>query len=243
MSTDADPAGPSGAGPLATPGADGGDHGAAWRAAVVRDAYWYGTRLIHHGWIIREVGVGEWGGYFAGETPRGRAVTVDAIATREVGDDLAAQFAESITDLAAAGAVDGHDYLGELVELLAGNTVPRRPANLRWRTWRIPTVPPCRQPSARVRAAYWFAATLTDDYGWELCEVGSATARGGFIADIPGEAMVIYPADMPDDRTTASALALLLAVMAAPEIRELATLVGWHGAARAMDRRRRSGGR
>lgn len=85
-----------------------------------------------------------------------------------------------------------------------------------------------------MRAAYWFAATLTDDYGWELSEIGSVTARGGFVADIPGEAMAIYPADMPDDHTTAAALARLLAAMDHAEIRTLASLVGWHSAARAL---------
>ena len=142
--------------------------------------------------------------------------------------------------LAAARADDGHDYLRDLVMLLAANTVPRRPPKLQWRTWRIPGVGGCQQPSARVRAAYWFAATLTDDYGWELSEIGAPTARGGFVADIPGEAMAIYPATMPDDHTTAAALARLLGAMDHAEIRTLASLVKWHSAARAVGRAHRT---
>lgn len=215
--------------PASSPGVDPGQP-----VAAVREAYWYGTRLIHHGWIIRRVGATGRGGFFVAETPRGRAVTVGTDHRCAVSDDLAAQFADSITVLAAAGSEDNHDYLRDLVLLLGAHTLARRPARLQWRTWRIPGVPGCQQPAARVRAAYWFAATLTDDYGWELSEIGSVTARGGFVADIPGEAMAIYPADMPDDHTTAAALARLLAAMDHAEIRTLASLVGWHSAARAL---------
>lgn len=62
------------------------------------------------------------------------------------------------------------------------------------------------------------------------------------MADIPGEAMAIYPASMPDDGTTAAALARLVAVMNAAEIATLASLVDWHGAARTYGRGERSFG-
>ncbi|MBV8348436.1 MAG: hypothetical protein JOZ49_13140 [Mycolicibacterium sp.] len=149
--------------------------------------------------------------------------------------DVAEEFADAITVLAATGAQHGRDYLRELMVLLA-HAMPRRPASLVWRTCAIPAVPPNQQPTVRVRAAYWFAATLTDDYGWQLYEVGSPTAGGGFIADIPGEAMVIYPANMPDDRTIGSALARMLPAMGARELRTLVSLVQWHSAARAWER-------
>ena len=207
--------------------------------AAVQDACWYGTRLINHGWIIRRVGAGQRGGFFVAETPRGCAATVGPDHRGAVTDDLAAQFADAITVLAAARTDDGHDYLHDLVMLLAANTVPRRPPKLQWRTWRIPGVPGCQQPLTRVRAGYWFAATLTDDYGWELYELGAATARGGFVADIPGETLAIYPAAMPDDHTTAAALARLLGTMDHAEIRTLASLVNWHSAARAVGRAHR----
>ena len=210
--------------------------------AAVREAYWYGTRLLHHGWLIRQIGASERGGFFAGVTPRGRAVTVGPDHRCDVSDDLAAQFADALTVLAGAGFADGHDYLRDLVILLGANAVPRRPSYRAWRTWRIPGVPASQQPHTRVRAAYWFAVTSTDDYGWQLSEFGASTAGGGFLADIPGEAMAIYPASMPDDGTTAAALARLVAVMNAAEIATLASLVDWHGAARTYGRGERSFG-
>ena len=200
--------------------------------AAVREAYWYGTRLMHHGWIIRCIGANERGGYFVAETPRGRAVTVGPLSRRGAEADVAEQFADSITVLASQSRVDGHNHVRDLLILLAAQPLPRRPAELAWRTWHIPGVAPCQQPTARVRAAYWFAATLTDDYGWELSDVGSPSAAGGFVANVPGEVIAIYPAGMSDDGTTASALARLIASMTVAEIRALASLLKWHSAAR-----------
>jgi hypothetical protein len=89
----------------------------------------------------------------------------------------------------------------------------------------------------KIRAAYWFAVTLTDDYGWKLSEIGTPAAGGGFIADIPGEAVAIYPAWMPDDYTVASALARLLAGMSAAEVGIVAALVRWHSGERYREGR------
>jgi hypothetical protein len=97
------------------------------------------------------------------------------------------------------------------------------------RTQDIPGLPAHLQPTQQIKAAYWFAATLTDDYGWKLFEIGSDTAAGGFIADIPGETMAIYPASMADDHTTASALARLLGTMSIHDAEIVAALVQWVG--------------
>jgi hypothetical protein len=74
---------------------------------------------------------------------------------------------------------------------------------------------------------------------WQVSDVGTPAAAGGFIADIPGETVAIYPASMPDDRTVASALARLLAGMSAAEVGIVAALVDWHTGARF----REAGGR
>jgi hypothetical protein len=190
----------------------------------VRDAYWCASRLINVGWTIRRVGSTERGGFFEAETPRRRVVSVDECAGRS--SDPAAQFAKSITTLAAAGAAEGRDYLCDLVRLLSDNELVRRPATLTWRTWDIPGLPGHLQPVPKIRAAYWFAVTLIDDYGWKLFEIGRDTAAGGFIADIPGETIAIYPASMVDDRTVASALARLLGSMSAQDAEIVASLVG-----------------
>jgi hypothetical protein len=198
-------------------------------STAVRDAYWYASRLINVGWAIRRIGTTEQGGFFIAETPRRRVVSVDERAgTRS---DPAAQFARSITTLAAAGAAEGRDYLRDLVRLLSDNAPVRQPAALTWRTWDIPGLPEHLQPIPKIRAAYWFAVTLTDDYGWKLFEIGRDTAGGGFIADIPGETMAIYPVSMSDDRTVASALARLLGSMSAKDVVIVAALVEWHSGA------------
>jgi hypothetical protein len=219
-------------------GADGADpHGGVGSdectpdatSTAVRDAYWYASRLINMGWTIRRIGTTEQGGFFVAETPRRRAVSVDARAGTR--DDPAAQPARSITTLAAAGTAEGRDYLRDLVRLLAGNALLERPPTLTWRTWDIPDLPDHLQPTPKIRAAYWFAVTLTDDYGWKLFEIGRDTAGGGFIADIPGEAIAIYPATMSDDHTVASALAGLLGSMSAKDVIIAAALVEWHSSA------------
>jgi hypothetical protein len=198
-------------------------------STAVRDAYWYASRLINVGWTIRRIGTTEQGGFFVAETPRRRVVSVDERAGTR--GDPATQFARSITTLAAAGAAEGRDYLRDLVRLLRDNAPVRRPATLTWRTWDVPGLPEHLQPIPKIRAAYWFAVTLVDDYGWKLFEVGRDTAGGGFIADIPGEAMVIYPASMSDDRTVAAALARLLGSMSAKDVVIVAALIEWHGGA------------
>jgi hypothetical protein len=169
------------------------------------------------------------------ETPGRRVVSVDEHARPRT--DPAAQFAKSITALAAAGAAEGGDYLRDLVRLLGDHAPLRQPATLTWRTWHIPGVPASLQPIPKIRAAYWFAVTLTDDYGWKLSEIGKTTAAGGFVADIPGETVAIYPASMPDDGTVASALARLLASLSTEELGVVDALVQWHCGARLHEAR------
>jgi hypothetical protein len=196
---------------------------------TVRDAYWYASQLVNTGWLIRRIGYTEEGGFFVAETPGRRVVSVDDHALPET--DPATLFAKSIAALAAAGAADDREYLDDLVRLLNVQAPLRRPATLKWQTWHIPGVPESLQPIPKVRAAYWFAVTLTDDYGWNLSEIGAPTAGGGFVAEVPGEAVAIYPASVLDDRTVASALARLLAHMSAAEVAIVAALIEWHSGA------------
>lgn len=66
------------------------------------------------------------------------------------------------------------------------------------------------QPPRPVRVAYWWANALQAQ-GWRLCALGEQLAGGGFIAEIGlagGESVwVVFPRNMPDDGTEASALA------------------------------------
>ena len=71
----------------------------------VQDAYWYAPRLINVGWAIRRIGITEQDGFFAAETLRRRVVSVDESAGAR--SDSAAQFAQRLTELAAAAAAEG----------------------------------------------------------------------------------------------------------------------------------------
>jgi hypothetical protein len=198
-------------------------------STAVHDAYWYASRLINVGWTIRRIGTTEQGGFFVAETPRQQVVVVDERAVPR--NSLAAQFATSLSALASASDAEGRDYLCDLVQLILNNVRLRRPMTLLRCTCDIPDLPAHLQPNTEIRAAYWFAVTLTDDYGWKLFEIGKDTAAGGFIADIPGEALAVYPASMPDDRTAASALARLVGSMNANDVVGVATLVELHDGA------------
>ena len=68
-----------------------------------------------------------------------------------------------------------------------------------------------QQPDRGVRIAYWWAAALKQ-HGWKLYACGDVAAQRGFIAEIPGAdggdpILAVYPGDMADDGTEASALA------------------------------------
>lgn len=68
-----------------------------------------------------------------------------------------------------------------------------------------------QQPDRGVRIAYWWAAALKQ-HGWKLYACGDIAAQHGFIAEIPGAdggdpILAVYPGDMADDGTEASALA------------------------------------
>jgi hypothetical protein len=102
------------------------------------------------------------------------------------------------------------------------------PATPAQRTCDIPGLPAHLQPAPEIKAAYWLAATLTDDYGWQLFEIGNDIAAGGFIASTPEDAMAVYPASMAGDGTPASALARLLGGMSTRDTAIVATLIEWH---------------
>ncbi len=66
------------------------------------------------------------------------------------------------------------------------------------------------QPPRPVRVAYWWANALQAQ-GWRLRALGEQLAGGGFIAEIgvvgDESVWVVFPRNMPDDGTEASALA------------------------------------
>lgn len=123
--------------------------------------------------------------------------------------DLPTLIAEAIWRL---GSLGWTAELRTVVEQLGQLGLILAPAPARKRTDLLPDIG--YQPDRAVRMAYWWAQALKR-HGWKLGACGDTVARGGFIAEIPnadgGMDLVIYPGDMADDGTEASALANHLA--------------------------------
>lgn len=115
--------------------------------------------------------------------------------------------------------------------------LPRRPLP------QIPAVQPCvrpipglaRQPDRAVRIAYWWATSL-QRHGWALHACGDDIAGNGFIAHVPGcggqVTLMIYPADMADDGTAASALARHLGRLGSSQRRRVQRIIAEANAGR-----------
>ncbi len=107
-----------------------------------------------------------------------------------------------------------HDSAGlteqaaDLAALLGGSRPLRQPRLVERNSAYIPDM--ICQPPRPVRVAYWWAKAL-QAHGWRLWALGEQLAGGGFIAEIGitgGESIwVVFPRNMPDDGTEASALA------------------------------------
>ena len=107
-----------------------------------------------------------------------------------------------------------HDFEGwterpaDMMALLGGSRLLKQPRSVERNSTHIPGM--ICQPPRPVRVAYWWANAL-QAHGWRLWALGEQLAGGGFIAEIGvtgGESIwVVFPRNMPDDGTEASALA------------------------------------
>ena len=128
----------------------------------------------------------------------------------QLAHDLPALIAEAIWRL---GSLGWTAELDEMAGVLRTSGLSASPAGVQTDTRHIPGW--VQQPDRATRIAYWWAAALTR-HGWKLYACGEALAQYGFIAEVPGAngdpaALVVYPGDMPNDGTEASALANHLA--------------------------------
>ncbi|WP_133051254.1 hypothetical protein [Mycobacteroides abscessus] len=203
-------------------------------SALVEEAYWYATRLQNHGWQIDSIIYRDGSGHFSGRDPQNRPVRVDCDSRHAV-DSLPLEFAYSIRRLGGLSS-DGHDYVLDLRIVLGSGGPAYRPVPTAMRYWHVPDEQIAEQPRDIVRAAYWLAATLTDDYGWQLTQIGSEQAAGGFIAILPEDPVRVFPAGINDDGTTAASLAHLIGELTLTETAQLAQLVSWHNTARSQER-------
>ena len=182
-------------------------------AEVVRPLYWWAKDLRDRGDILV-------GARF--DAARLAAVVTVRLASYRVVEvvrrhddkprmphDLPTLLAEAVWRLGALGWTDDLDALLDLLRVVG---LMSARASIRSCTKQIPGW--VSQPDRGVRIAYWWALGLLR-HGWRLHACGDALARYGFIAEIPdvdgGAMLVVYPGDMADDGTEASALANHLA--------------------------------
>ncbi|GAT07691.1 hypothetical protein H7I77_09925 [Mycolicibacterium novocastrense] len=179
-------------------------------SAEIRAAYWDALALIDSGWQLRKLRFIALTGAGAIDvhTPTHRGLTITS-ADRHLHLELPNAHI-AIRLAAAVGALGrkGGDCLSDLAWLLSdqvGSPRPRPP-----RRDPIPDPTLLRQPSANLRTAFWLLVTLVCDYQWRISDLGETVADGGFIAEIPADATVIYPGTCQPDGTTAAALARLI---------------------------------
>lgn len=188
-------------------------------AAALRPLYWWANDLGSRGDILLDVQF-DASHMTATVTVRLESYRVVTV-TRHRDDkprkphDLPALVAEAVWRL---GALGWADEINEMVALLhmAGIIAAPRPVSRCTK----PIYGWVSQPDRRVRIALWWADELRR-HGWRLHSCGEELARHGFIAEIPDvsgdSALVVYPGDMSDDGTEASALANHLARLSAPQ--------------------------
>ena len=103
------------------------------------------------------------------------------------------------------------DETTDMVATLRGSLLPKHPRSAARNSAHIPGM--ISQPPRPVRVAYWWANALQAQ-GWRLHALGDQLACGGFVAEIglvgDESVWVVFPRNMPDDGTEASALANFL---------------------------------
>lgn len=198
----------------------------------VVEAYWVAMDLVEKGWGFKAFGYERASdtATVAAFSPGGRAVTV----RKSVTEPLArhSTIDHGLSELALAVARLGYQDRDSAVEVLltqlrwlvqAGIKRPIR-QQIRCRTDKLPTLPDSEQPSGQVRVAAWTIAHLVVNKRWHIAALGQDIAAGGFIAEIPGEGLYIYPAGGTGDGTPAGALVGMLASLRAEDIATLARL-------------------
>ncbi|MCF6390007.1 hypothetical protein [Mycobacterium sp. SMC-4] len=182
--------------------------------------YWAMSRLTHHGWTVEQFGPHGW----SGRDEAGQQHVIDARAYGFGDPSLPLHVGRLLAHLGRLEIAE-RTAAERLITAKLRLHMPARkahPDDART-AWLLPTGQ--AQPCAPVRQAYWAALTLTDDYGWQITNVGAA----GFDAITPGAARVTpFRPSRRCVATTAATLANLLASMEGRHIIELADLISAH---------------
>jgi len=188
---------------------------------AVRDAYATMEGLHQSGWRLHalDFDADTSTATVIAEAPTHRTVTVEwnrgtgQIDRRQVNGLAAVFLVKAAHDVAYLGHADTagprRGQLDQLRWLTQGLAGPRRPRSRRCAD-PIPGIPAEKQPSAPCRAAAWLMAQLVGEYGWQVTAVGEDIAQRGFIAELPGDVVAVYPAGMDADGTAAADLARIL---------------------------------
>jgi hypothetical protein len=194
------------------------------------DAYWTAVDLAAYGWHLRRLDFDAHTAtaFVTAHAPTRRVVTVSwdlrghRLARQQVPSRAAAirllNLAHDVAYLGEHDAETGDELLNQLCWLVQRLNTSSGVRTCRHRSWRcsdpLPTLPAHEQPTAQARAAAWLIARLVAKYGWHIGYFAEDIARGGFIAEIPGEipagVLTVFPATMSDDGTAAACLARLI---------------------------------
>lgn len=195
-------------------------------ARAVLPLYWWAAKLHKQCWGIRELHYRDAGyphaeaggiriGPDATQSNMGVATLVvqkpnyqiQTLARTEPDRASVVDLADLIVESTLRLGLSGYgDEIARLVKVMWVRALLQRPAAVR------PSHRPIRgvgrsQPCLAVRIAYWWACELMS-HGWRLEGFGQL---GGFVANVPNGAddatLFVYPSDMDDDGTEASALA------------------------------------
>jgi hypothetical protein len=187
--------------------------------AEVINAYWTAADLTDHGWHLQRLtfDVDTFTAFVTARSPTRRVVTLSwdlrghRISRRQVPGREAMfllKLAQDVAHLGTHDAETGEDLLSQLCWLVQS----REQGTRHHRGWRrtsiLPTV--SEQPQPRARVAAWLIARLVAKYRWQVRHLGEDIAGGGFIAEIPGDVLAVFPATMDDDGTAAASLARLI---------------------------------
>jgi hypothetical protein len=185
----------------------------------VREAYWYFDELRREGWRVRAIGYRNRISHVQAITPRQRAISVYC-PSRQVVSDLMCEFVNSVRRVGMQTDLTGINHMMDLRRAIHSDPQNRLPG-VGYSSRPIPGISIGRQPAPPVRAAYWMIAKLVNAHSWSFESLGSSTAGGGFIANIPDDVLAVYPKDMELDGTVGSALARLLGRLKPAELENL----------------------
>lgn len=188
--------------------------------ATIRRAYWYAVRLHNYGWTLRSIEYRSKGisaqAEAVIENPCHRLITYQAGHQQRTATELPEVFTMAVC---AVGMTKGQNGIRDLRTQL--RPLLQTPVH-------CPVEHHARTRADLFRIARQAGQRLIEDYRWTLSGLGSEVAGGGFIADIPGDVLAIYPAGMAGDGTAAADLAHAIGNLDNHQLDALVQHLNWY---------------